>query len=181
MRFDDYTDDMICTAMGFGPFVPVGKPSVIRVLLKPSFHPEVCITLEPTLLSVIALRSTLWREPVPRVMDGLSEATPLSTSQFDSITRAFHAASAANRNKLNYAMVDGMAASAVLKQEDQVTTFSDNPFRSPQAEFVAEILRLAYGLLSSIHLKNAVARCGGYIDLTLAAEPEPEQPQSQIY
>jgi hypothetical protein len=47
VKLDDYTADAICQALGVGGLDPGPVPTgwALRLLLKPSFHPEVCVTL----------------------------------------------------------------------------------------------------------------------------------------
>ena len=47
MKLDDYTADAVCQVLGVGRLDPGPLTTgwALRMLLKPSFHPEVCVTL----------------------------------------------------------------------------------------------------------------------------------------
>ena len=70
MHLEHYTADAICQAMGLPGFVEESWTQcdgpTLRLLLKPSFHPELCLTLfrekESTRLSVVALAERFWTQ-----------------------------------------------------------------------------------------------------------------------
>ncbi|HEY4329847.1 MAG TPA: hypothetical protein VGN88_08925 [Phycisphaerae bacterium] len=173
MRLEDYTDLTICNAMGLSQFDPIGIPDIIRVLLKPSFHPEACITLEPTRLYVVALRSQLWSEPVPRLLPQLSEEVVVSAEEFNITVEAFKGAVAENAGGSSLC-VDGMPYSAVYKKQQQMVRTRGNSFGPGEVAFLGGFLRLAHARVSSIHLRNRIAECGRYVDRTFVMESEPE-------
>ena len=80
MQLEQYTADAICRSMGLDAFAPSG-PSCVRVVLRPSFHPEVCVTVAETAgsararMSVVALTEMLWRQHAPRRLPELREET----------------------------------------------------------------------------------------------------------
>ncbi|MFO0757002.1 MAG: hypothetical protein U0359_10940 [Byssovorax sp.] len=71
--------------MGLGRFVPTATENVLRLLCRPSFHPEVCVTLTPNEIVAVALQSSLWREPVPARMPEVSERAPLEPREVEHI------------------------------------------------------------------------------------------------
>ncbi|KYF50419.1 hypothetical protein BE04_26595 [Sorangium cellulosum] len=71
MLTERYTADAICNAMGLPAFIDPGLSlPALRLLLMPSFDPEVCITLTGAAgderLSVVALTESLWQQAAPR-------------------------------------------------------------------------------------------------------------------
>ncbi|MGL4422165.1 MAG: hypothetical protein ACRCZF_15965, partial [Gemmataceae bacterium] len=102
VQVSNYTADAICRSMGLDGFEPASTPC-IRVLLKPSFHPEVCITLGDAtdapgaLLSVVALTERLWPQLIPRRLFDLREDVCLPPEMF-AVAAARFAAAFADRN-----------------------------------------------------------------------------------
>jgi hypothetical protein len=176
MHLDAYTDDVICNAMGLGQFEPVGVERAIRLLVKPSFHPEACVTVEPTRLHVVALRSMLWHEPVPCRLPEYAEAMSVTCDQFQRVVEAFDRALAEHAKAGKCITIDGMPISALRIAGNQRSAFEGQPVGSEQAKFVGEVLRLAHASASSVHLRNRIAECGRYVDRTFTIEPEPELP-----
>jgi hypothetical protein len=41
---------------------------------------------------------------------------------------------------------------------------------------VVDLLHLVHASVSSVHLRNRIAECGRYLDMSFAIEPEPELP-----
>lgn len=77
MDLDDYTPDAICKAMGLPSFAedPALREHTdcLRVLFRPSFHPEVCVTCWPEqnglAIQTTALLQMLWHERQDRADD----------------------------------------------------------------------------------------------------------------
>ena len=178
MRLDAYTDDAICNAMGLGQFEHVGGERAIRLLLKPSFHPEACVTVEPARLHVVALRSMLWREPVPCRLLEYAETASLVADQFDRLIGAFDLALAEDANRGELVCLDGMPISALRIDGDRRWKFGGHPTGSGQSQFVVNLLRLAHASVSSVHLRNRIAEYGRYLSQAFKIEPEPELPNT---
>ena len=68
MHSNEYTADAICRAMNLPGFIDPSwakaQGSTLRVVLKPSFHPELCLsacdTPDGTFISVVALTEQFW-------------------------------------------------------------------------------------------------------------------------
>jgi len=172
MHFDQYTDGVICSAMGIGPFEPLDDLRSIRLLLKPSFHPELCITLHQLRLSIVALRSKLWQEPVPHDLLQLAAAIPTIPQHFEDTLKSFQLAAAANAAKRPSVCVDGMPVSAIYKSTEGYLSFSGHPTSSDEICFVVNLLRLANDLAASVPLRNRISECGRYLDRSFIVEPE---------
>jgi hypothetical protein len=178
MQLDAYTDDVICNAMGLGQFEPPGVSRAIRLLLKPSFHPEVCVTLEPTVFHVVALRSMLWREQIPTRLPEFAQAVAALSAQFETSIESFHRAATEYAAESKRICLDGMSFSALLRTDNERTTFCGHPSGVEQKAFVAEFLQRAHAMASSVHLRNRIAQCGLYVDSAFTIEPEPESPDT---
>ena len=178
MKREEYTDDAICSAMWLGQFEPVGAEHVIRVLLKPSFHPEVCVTVEPARLHVAALHSQLWYESIPsRGLLKYHAATFLSADKFADIVAAFDRASHENASERKRAYADGMGYSALRLDGKQRSTFKGQPIERYQRSFIVKLLLIADGAATSVHLRNRIVQCGQHVGLNWDTDPEPEEPR----
>lgn len=178
MRLEDYTNDNICTALGIGPFHPIGAEPVIRLLLKPSFHPETCITLEPRRLYLAALETLLWHQESPRHMQGYTETIEPAEGVFGEMRALFEQAADENGGDTKkWITVDGMPVSAVLVDGKYHRVFHGNPHDNKQTDFVARMIRFAHTAAETAYLRNRIAWCGWYVGEKFAEEPEAYRPQ----
>lgn len=63
MQHEQYTDDAIGQAMNLPGFIPTDSGPIMRLLFKPSFHPEMCVTIASSQIQIIALQTQLWGQP----------------------------------------------------------------------------------------------------------------------
>lgn len=185
MKPEQYTDDAVCFAMGLGRFVPPAAEDIVRLVCRPSFHPEVCVTLTPNEIVVVALQSSLQREPSPSRMLELSERATLSGDELERICTAFDRALAeSSRPPRRVVICDGMAVSAVRVRADKVERFSGHVVNEAEGQLVSAALALALSKTSSLPLRNRIAWCGRYVssgdDRSWPIEPEPRLPQPLI-
>jgi hypothetical protein len=181
MQQEQYTSDAICRAMGLDGFVDrewiSSKASSVRLLLKPSFSPEVCITIARTLssvrLSVIALSEMLWLQPTPCRLMEYRDVVDVSSEQFEEITRDFSSAHNKSRNRRDVIWIDGMAMDCCWASPEEVRRFGEHAL-SGREDFTSRFVTLAWKSCSVPALKNALARCGPYLGLSLPLEPEPK-------
>ena len=176
MRYEAYTDDAITQAMGIGPFVPSGISKVIRLLLKPSFQPELCVTIEPNSVYVVGLRSMLWSEPVPRRLDDISESAAIPPDHFVKLADAIPAI-CENRDRGKFAVLDGMSISILLLDRDRQWQFRDHPYERAEENFVSQLLSLAHAKITTPFLRNRIASCAEFVGTKLPLEDEPPLPE----
>lgn len=177
-----YTPDAICRSMGLAAFVePRWSLVTLRLLLKPSFDPEVCLTLsgpgEVAQLSVVALGEMLWRQPAPCVLPAWREQVPVPALAFSEAVAGFNAALAADRQaEGRMVCVDGMPVAACLLSGAGLEQFACSPYRPAVSAFVSSLVRLAWRSCQLAGVRNALAACGRYVDLELPREPGPPVP-----
>jgi hypothetical protein len=174
MRHQAYTDDAICSAMGLGPFKQVDAQPQIRLMLRPSFHPEVFIALEPTKLRAVGLLSMLWRQEFPCRIPDFSETVDSSEHMFHEIAALFRVAfDEYNRtDQRKYITLDGMPVSALLIEGGITHEIHSHP-RNEISRFVGALIRHAHALTQSVHLRNRIAECSRYNGEEIPIEPEP--------
>ena len=119
LSHENYTAENICRAMGIVPFAPDASASrwTARVLLKPSFSEEVCLTIErdtvgPAVATVRALAEQLWARRFPTFPDRFAEeSVPVDAALAD----AFHAFLTDDHAVGTNACIDGMSYDAVVR------------------------------------------------------------------
>ena len=176
MDLKQYTPDAICRSMGMPGFVEPGwSPPTLRILLMPSFDPEVCLTLTGGVdarLSVVALAEMLWRQPVPRSLPTWSEQVTVPMSVVSELTTDFDAALIAERDaKGHMVCADGMPVACLLKSED-LEEFACNPYRPPVTRFVSSFIRAAWQSCRDAGVRNSLAVCGRYVGLALPVDTQ---------
>jgi hypothetical protein len=183
MDVAQYTPDAICRSMGLAAFVePCWSPVTFRLLLKPSFDPEVCITLSDTSgsarLSVVALAEMLWRQPALCALAAWREQVAVPAQAFGEAVAGFAAALAADRQaEGRMVCLDGMPVAACLLSDAGLEQFACSPYRPPVSAFVSSLVRLAWESCRSAGVRNALAACGRYVGLDLPREPVPPAPE----
>lgn len=167
MRYQDYTNEAICFAMGIRPVVPKAEEA-LRLILKPSFHPEVCITLERGSVTAVALESMLWRAAAVCRMPGFAETAPLAQGVLERMA-ASHEEILGRRPKDigNRVYLDGMPLSVIQVSAGKVLEIDGYGCENGLSGLIRQVLELAYSAMSRPELKNALADCGRYVDLKL--------------
>jgi hypothetical protein len=178
-----YTDEAICRSMGLAAFVePAWSPPTLRLLLKPSFDPEVCATLiapaESARLSAVVLAEMLWRQPFPRVLPAWREQAALSATVFAGIAARFASALAADRQPEDRVVcLDGMPVAACLLSSTGLEQFGCSPYRREVSAFVSSLVRVAWESCRTPWVREGLAACGRYVGLDFPREPVPPAPQ----
>lgn len=177
MRTDAYTADAICVCMGLPSFAndPVctrAKRSV-RILLTPSFHPEICVTFADGKLEVVSARDMIWHqfEPAPMLTDRAEKtiAPEVLTELFE------HLEAQETSSKDGWAMIDGMPAELLAFREG-VPMFSTGRRACSRADspaWVRQAISVAWQSILDPYCRNALSAAAKYIgeDLPLDIEP----------
>lgn len=181
MNLDQYTDDAICRSMGLPAFIePDWSPLVLRLLLKPSFHPEVCVTLAgaDAVLSVVALVESLWSQSIPCELPTFRERSLVAPQLAHQLYSGFSTAFEADRDpEGRMVCVDGMPLTCCLLDSAGMRQFACNPYRPAASAFVASLIHAAWQACSGAGVRNALANCGKYVRLELPREPEVAPPK----
>ena len=119
MRSDQYTADAICRSMGLDAFEPAGPAPSLRVILKPSFHPEVCITVytsieERSEISVIALKEMVWRQCVVHRLQSVQESTTVPSEDFIGAFEGYEISQSSDTCTDRSIRIDGMGIDCCL-------------------------------------------------------------------
>jgi hypothetical protein len=187
MRFDDYTPDTICVAMGLkGLKDDVSLNSAdesLRVLLTPSFSPEICATLvlrkEHVALDCRAFATMLWHAPTAADRPPLLiEAASIQRAEFTNLAARLCSVRQGVEREAKKRVVDGMEAHIVLYSPAGVVGVSANVGGSDVLlKYVADFISAIYETLPRGRCRNAVAQAARYVDLVLPLD-ELETPKS---
>jgi hypothetical protein len=147
----------------------------IRLLLKPSFHPEVCLTFADGNVSVVTARSMIWRqfEPSPMLTDR-DEGTIPSVVFNDLIASMVPVAQA---GVVTGIMIDGMPTELLHFQTGAIAlrTGGNAGRKGSFSGFIALAIATAWDCISSPYCRNSLAEAAEYIGKSLPRESEPER------
>jgi hypothetical protein len=183
MNTADYTTDSICRSLGLpgfeaGPLLR-DADAALRLLLQPSFHPEVCVTFSIVpgreTIDVCAARRMIWHLPHPTLVSTDSQQCEVRLGELSALLLQF--ASSTTGFAGPGIMIDGMPVDAVQFQAGSpVHRVKHNvAASSPFGTFVARALDLAWNSISNAHCKNAIASAAEYANLDLPRTEEPER------
>jgi hypothetical protein len=185
MLLEEYTADAICWAMGLPGFVEQAwmqeVDPTLRVVLTPSFHPELCITLAHSsngaLLSTVVLLEQLWAQRSSVHLPHEREQVSISTAVLDEVLGLFAAAHASFDSQKRCVCVDGMGSESCLvsragTQKLDSNILSDTAVR----QFVARLLHVAWNSCCQLRVRNALAQAARYIEMEFPMQIAPPQP-----
>ena len=182
MRQEDYRPANICQAMGLGGFSEdpslAGCARAIRLLLTPSFHPELCITITDSTpdacLEVRAFTEHLWPRPV---MSRLPVRTGTGAIPGTEFTRLIGLAMelGASAGPETHLVLDGMGYACWIKHGARTVSLEGNVGApGPAAAFVKAIALASHRCLTPGLCRNAIATLASeYGGVNLALDPIP--------
>ena len=180
----NYTSENICRALGLGGFANdwqlAQSDECIRVLLKPSFHREVCISVlskeGKVSVVVIAALSQIWLQdwPMPQSTKVEQDAGILSAVQFSRLFSLLSSA-AEPKQQAGFVILDGMPAHAVLRadREGKFNIDKNVGCDASYKSFIAEVIAQAHSAIGSPSIRNALADAGNYAGLRIPSEVTP--------
>lgn len=187
MKYAEYTPDTVCNAMGLPAFRDEaslnGMGPSMRLLLEPSFHPEVCITMKraesTSVVEVRALGSSLWQWNAPAPLPtAFTEQFAVGSDKMEAFAAAFlQVADSMQQEGIGkWTTLDGMPAAVVLRSSGHLRELEGNVSgHAVFGQFVATVLEWVHGNLPGGVCRNAVVAAGAYVDLHLPVEPMPAQ------
>ena len=162
----NYTPHNLCNALGIGTPEPVlaqGEHAVLRVLLTPSFQPEICLTVRGTAgdarVDVVAARSQIWHQTgiVPAAAATDADNAAIDQRRLDELCAAARLAlrPGVPAGKI---ILDGVRAHAVLRTPGETLAF-DAPLGEHAGldGLVERLLSLAWDAVALPRLRNAIA------------------------
>jgi hypothetical protein len=183
VQLSRYTADAICHSMGLDAFEPAGPPCV-RVLLKPSFHPEVCVTVAEAadaraVLSVVALPEMLSRQTFPRRLPELREEVGVSADVSAEAIAGFSAAFADRDDDSRRLCLDGMGVECCRLTAGGVERFAGHVYSPTVSAFVGRLVWWAWVSCRAPGVRNALAECALYMGAEYPRQSDPERPPTR--
>lgn len=187
MKLEEYTADAICRAMELPAFIEEpwtsADNSVLRLVLKPSFHPEVCVTMlrstDETQVVLIALRQNLWYAGSWRILPSDRAQFSLPAAVFDEVVSLFEAMRAAFDPNHRIVFCDGMGFESCLvsgRNVEKLRAQVINQFGI--TTFVGRVLQVAWQGCGEPRVANAFAQAAHYVGLEYPLKKLPAEPES---
>jgi hypothetical protein len=185
MHLDEYTPDCICRCLGLAGFgsdlllaAPAGE--AMRMLLMPSFHPEVCITIAADgpggpVATVVAARSMVWHLATPAAVPADRGQGRIDAAAWRRLLAGFAVLAGAPQEP--GAVIDGMPVETLAVRPGQPPcSLRGNAGGEPaHAAFVAGLVPVVWHSLSDSACRNALAQAGKYVGIDLPVAPAPER------
>jgi hypothetical protein len=181
MRPDQYTAENVAAAMGvsFDPG-PIDSGWLTRIVLKPSFHPELCITVVRTDDSARAVVHVLFEQlslyPTPYRFGPCSKdsSTINVTIAQDLFERVVERAERPGRS----VVIDGMPYDAIVRTPAQVVRCDGNASVEPLVrDALKELIPVLHRNMKTVCVRNALARAAAYVGCQLEVVPSlPQAP-----
>lgn len=172
MELYEYTPDAICRAMSIAEFadrdVLSADPAALRLLLKPSFSPELCITVVDSALVVTTLREMLWHRPHPCVLPSVAQRVAVDEEFLSRLGSLFAAA----RHEIEHGsgpvlLLDGMHMDAVWPDGAELRELSVGVADEAVEVFLAFILQRAFHELTHPLVLRNLQECALHANLEL--------------
>jgi hypothetical protein len=193
VNLDDYTADAICQTLGLGRLDPgpVSAGWALRLVFKPSFHPEVVVTLNAPdatgcAAEVAVPAVQVWQAGlIPQIV---SRATADLGAAFaaDFLERLSSAPIVRGRWMTIDGMIfqagsiDGMSFDAVLRTPEGARAIADKISEvGEESRWVRDLLVTLHARIEDAGCAGALAAAGSYAGLELVS-PEPGPPATRI-
>ncbi len=177
MQTDVYTAEAICRSLGLPSFeqdpLCTNATDAVRLLLKPSFHPEVCVTLADGNVFVVSARFMIWRqfEPSPMLTD--RDKGSISKDSFANLIASM--VPFKFPGAVPGIVVDGMPIDLLhLSRGSVVLKVGGNASsRGDFSAFVSLAIAAAWESISNAYCRNALAEAAEYVGTKLPRTSEP--------
>jgi hypothetical protein len=142
--------------------------TTLRLLLKPAFHPEVCMTVSVTkgrvVLTVHALAEQFWSRGGKVVMNSHCESVEVHQSVREELMQLFQSAHDGFNPNTGAVSCDGMRAESCLVSRECSQRLSAHVYEQRGArDFAARMIDVAWSTCRDPRIKNALARAASYL------------------
>jgi len=189
MQLANYTSENICLALGMEGFANdwhlANADESIRVLLMPSFHPEVCVSFlkkgDSVSVTVQSAGQQIWHQewPTPKLTAIDSAAGSISLDGYFTLVESFEAA-ANPPDGPRFFVLDGMPTHSIHRRAgERVLDISKNASAEPTyRKFIWHVVSVAWEGILDPRVRNALREAGLYANVALPAQevspPKPE-------
>lgn len=177
MKSEAYTAEAICQCMGLPSFD--GDPTclqasaAIRLLLMPSFHPEICLTFSDGKVSVVSARSMIWHqsEPSPMLTDCAEGCLP--SDAFQALLAATE--SVDHPDGVRGIIIDGMPSELLCFSKGTIAlkVGGNAGLKGDYSSFVGLAISTAWERISQPHCRSSLVDAAAYVGITLPRDPAP--------
>jgi len=184
----DYTADAICRAMNLSGFIDPawagGEYPTLRMVLTPSFDPEVCVTIssqnDHALISIVVLAEQFWAKFPAAVIASSREEISVSAEKFGEWLKLFETASGSIEENGRSVTIDGMISECCLVSRRGVRQFKTQGSQPAVKPFLAEILGVTWNNCSRPRVRNGLSAAACYLDLKFPIQEVPEEPPTSL-
>ncbi len=179
MRSDDYTAHHICQSMGLAGFAvdPVlqSADEALRLLLKPSFDPEICITItsdgQRVEAKVVAARWIIGGQMIPMMTYRDQCELPMACFQ-EWVKSAIDSGKSADTAGIG---IDGMQVESILMKNGELVVQTGHDIEKPyfSRKLTGQIIQTVWAALQDVNCKNALALAARYEQVSLPSLPAP--------
>lgn len=165
MGLPSFEQDPACTNAAEG----------IRLLLKPSFHPEICLTFTGDHVSVVCAREMIWRQFEPLPMPAFRSEAALPAGAFEALLTSLAPMSRPNLNAVSGITIDGMPAELLHFRAGTLTlkVGGNGGRKGDFSAFIALAISTAWNCSPNPHCRNSLAEAAEYVGDKLPRQPEP--------
>jgi hypothetical protein len=186
LSFEEYTADAICRAMNLPGFIEPAwrerEHPTLRIVLKPSFHPEVCLTISrddrSALISVIALAESFWTQGSSVEIKSSREEFPISTETFGGWLKLFGGTFVPVAGSEKVAYADGMSLECGLVSRHVDQQFKSHVSQLPDQSFLGGILDMAWISCKDPAVRDGLSDAASYLGLNFPRQGVPPVPPS---
>ena len=177
MQTDAYTSEAICASLGLPSFEKdpacTRAMEALHLLLKPSFHPEICLTFADGNVSVVSARAMIWHqfEPAPVLTDRAEGIVPA-----EDFARLLAPAEPVVRSgAVRGIMIDGMPSELLIFRDGAVAlrTEGNAGKNGDYSALVGFAISTAWDCISNPFCRNALADAAEYVGKKLPHEVAP--------
>ncbi|MCB0909967.1 MAG: hypothetical protein KDB63_22955 [Nocardioidaceae bacterium] len=172
MNLEQYTADAVCRAMGIPRFADTtdlrNDDAAMRIVLRPSFTPEVCLTLTGCTATVSTLYEMLWHQPFPCTLPAVQQSFPITADQQSSFARSLrHAVQEIRNDERMVIICDGMSFDAAWYNGGSIDQVSTHVTGQHVEHFISSLIQFAFAGANLDLIRNNLANCGRYVGLDL--------------
>jgi hypothetical protein len=159
MGITSFEHDPVCTRAA----------EAVRLLLKPSFHPEICITFADGRVSVVSAQEMIWHQYEPAPMQTDRSDAVVAQAAFAGLLASMVPAAPPTTDAVRGILLDGMQTELLHFRAGVLVGTKKGDYTA----FIGHALALASELIPSPYCRNALADAAEYVGRRLPRVPEP--------
>jgi hypothetical protein len=175
VNLEQYTADAVCRAMGIPRFADTtdlrNDDTTMRIVLRPSFTPEVCLTLTDGTAAVSTLYEMLWHQPIPCTLPSVQQSFLITADQQSSFAKSLRdAVHEIRKDERMVIICDGMSFDAAWYNDGSIDQVSTHVTGQHVEHLISSLIQFAFAGANHDLIRNNLANCGRYVGLDLPIE-----------